>query len=160
MTVYGSAAGRGPATCPDCGRTVPAGDAKLCRYCGYPLMFDAPAPVDQPAPGYLRKPDSVDRTRDPETGMVGGPPQVVAAQQLLGPHCPRCGHRSPARRVRCEVCAAELWPGAASPARRPPSPGPVAPTVRRRRVSLTAVAFVAAAVVAVAAVYLLAYALS
>ncbi len=161
MTVYGgSSASRGPVSCPDCGRPVPPGDSKLCRFCGYPLMFESTAQVDQPQPGYLRKPDSVDRGRDPETGLLGAPPQVVAPQQMLGPHCPQCGHRGPARRVRCEVCAAELWPGAASPVRRPPWPGPAAPTVRRRRVSLTAVAFVAAALVAVAAVYFLAYALS
>jgi predicted amidophosphoribosyltransferase len=160
MTIYGSAAaGRGPATCPDCGRPVSPGDTKLCRFCGYPLMFES-GPVDQPQPEFLRKPDSVDRSRDPETGRFGAPPQVVAPQQTLGPHCSACGHRSPARRVRCEICAAELWPGAASPVRRPPWPGPGAPTVRRRRLSLTVIAFVAAALGAVVAVYFLAYALS
>jgi hypothetical protein len=161
MTIYGgSTASRGPTVCPDCGRPVPPGDTKLCRYCGYPLMFDSTPTVDEPQPGFLRKPDSVDRTRESESGFPGPPPQVVAPQQQLGPHCPSCGHRSAARRVRCEVCATELWPGAAAPVRRAPFPGPAAPTVRRRGVSLTAVAFVAAAVIAVIAVYFLAYALA
>ena len=157
MTVYG---GAGLVTCPDCGRPVPAGDTKLCRYCGYPLMFESAARADASPAGVLRKPDSVDRTRDPDTGLLGGPPQVVAPQQALGPHCPSCGHRSATRRVRCEVCATELWPGAASPVRRPPWPGPATPTVRRRRVSLTTLALICAVVIAVAAVYLLAYALA
>jgi hypothetical protein len=162
MTIYGGdAPTRGPATCPDCGRPVPPGDTKLCRYCGYPLMFEATARADATPPGILRKPDSTDRSRDSETGLLGAPPQVFAQRPALGPHCPSCGHRNAARRVRCEVCAAELWPGAASPVHRPPWPGPAGSTVRpRRRVSLTAVAFVAAAVVAVVAVYLLAYALA
>jgi hypothetical protein len=155
MTVYG-----GGRTCPDCGRPVPPGDTKLCRFCGYPLMFESTSRVDVSPAGVLRKPDSIDRTRDPERGLPGGPPQIHPPQQALGPHCPSCGHRSAARRVRCEVCAAELWPGAAAPVRRAPWPGPASPNLRRRRVSLTAVAFIAAAVVAVVAVYFLAYALA
>jgi len=123
-------------------------------------MFESGTPVDAPQPAFLRKPDGVDRSRDPDTGMFGAAPQVVAPQQTLGPHCPACGHRSPARRVRCEVCAAELWPGAASPVSRPPWPGPTAPRLRRHRVSLAVVAFIAAAIGAVVAVYFLAYALS
>jgi predicted amidophosphoribosyltransferase len=156
MTLYG---GGTTATCPDCGRPVPPGDTKLCRYCGYPLMFESTARADATPAGVLRKPDNVDRTRDPERGFVGAAPQVVAPVQQLGPHCPACGHRSAARRVRCEVCAAELWPGAASPVRRSPGPGPGDPNVSRG-VSLTTVAFVVAALAAVVAVYFLAYALA
>ncbi len=152
MRVYG-----GGRTCPDCGRPVPPGDVKLCRYCGYPLMFEATARSDETPAGVLRKPDTVDRTRDSERGLLAAPPRIEPAPQQLGPHCPACGHRSAARRVRCEFCAAELWPGAASPVRRVQAAGPVAPPARAGR-SLAIAALVLAALVAVVAVYLLAYA--
>jgi hypothetical protein len=126
-------------------------------------MFETDARVDEPAPGYLRKPTTADTTRESETGLYGqfaGPPQVLHQPAVLGPQCPACGHRNGARRVRCEVCATELWPGAATPARRPPWPArPPTPAVKSR-VRWTAVAFLAAAVLAVVAVYFLAYALA
>ena len=158
MTIYGgSTASRGPAICPDCGRPVPPGDTKLCRYCGYPLMFETTAQADRAPAGYLRKPDQ-ERARDSETGLIGAAvPHVIAPREQFGPHCPNCGHRNAARRVRCEVCAAELWPGAATPMRRAPIPGPAAPNISRRRSNLTVLAVILAAVAAVVAVYLLAY---
>jgi hypothetical protein len=150
---------RPPVTCPDCGRSVAAG-GKLCPHCGYPLMFEA-QPAEAPVPGYLRKPQTVDATRESEArGTFMPPPQVVQQPQALGPHCPACGHRNGARRVRCEVCATELWPGAAFPARRPPFPPRPTTQVTRRRFRWGAVAFVAAALAAVVAVYFLAYALA
>ena len=150
---------RPPVTCPDCGRSVAAG-GKLCPHCGYPLMFEA-QPADAPPPGYLRKPQTVDTTRERESyGAFAAPPQVVQQPQALGPHCPACGHRNGARRVRCEVCATELWPGAAFPARRPPFPPRPTTQVSKRRFRWGAVAFVAAALAAVVAVYFLAYALA
>jgi len=152
---------RPPVTCPDCGRSVAAG-GKLCPHCGYPLMFEA-QPADVPVPGYLRKPQTVDARRESEAGPYGGfagPPQVLHQPPALGPHCPACGHRNGTRRVRCEICAAELWPGAASPARRPPFPARPATQVTKRRFRWGAVAFVAAALAAVVAVYFLAYALA
>jgi predicted amidophosphoribosyltransferase len=162
MTIYGGGtASRGPAVCPDCGKPVPPGDIKLCRYCGYPLMFESTTQADHSPAGFLRKPDHVDRVRDSETGLVGAAlPQTFTPREQLGPHCPNCGHRNAARRVRCEVCAAELWPGAATPMRRVPMPGPATPMVGKRRANLTVLAVIAAAVVAVVAVYLLAYALA
>jgi len=155
-----------PVTCPDCGRTVAAG-GKLCPHCGYPLMFEANARVEEPVlPGYLRKPNTVDGTREaegPPTGLYGQyqpQPHIVQPQQALGPHCPACGHRNGARRVRCEVCAAELWPGAAYPTRRAPFPArPPVTTARRSRIRWGPIAFVAAALAAVVAVYFLAYTL-
>ena len=161
-----TAPARPPVTCPDCGRTVQAG-GKLCPHCGYPLMFEAGARVEEPAmPGYLRKPNTVDATREAEVpgvyagGQYQGPPQVTAPQQPLGPHCPACGHRNGVRRVRCEVCAAELWPGAAFPVRRQPFPArPPVTSVRRKGISWGPVLFILAAIAAVVAVYLLAYAL-
>jgi hypothetical protein len=156
-------AARPPITCPDCGRSVNPG-GKLCPHCGYPLMFETSAPVDQPVPEYLRKPATVDHSRERETGMYGapvaGPPPVIQQPVALGPHCPVCGHRNGARRVRCEICAAELWPGAAFPARQPAYPARPVTQVRRRRFPWGAVAFVAAAIAAVVAVYFLAYALA
>ena len=158
------AAARPPITCPDCGKTVSAG-GKLCPHCGYPLMFESSAaPVDPPVPEYLRKPATVDGSRERETGMYGtpvaAPPPVIQQPVALGPHCPACGHRNGARRVRCEICAAELWPGAAFPARQPAYPARPVTQVRRRRFPWGAVAFVAAAIAAVVAVYFLAYALA
>jgi hypothetical protein len=150
---------RPPVTCPDCGRSVAAG-GKLCPHCGYPLMFEA-QPAEAPVPGYLRKPQTVDATRESEVrGAFAAPPQVIQQPQALGPHCPACGHRNGARRVRCEVCATELWPGAAFPARRPPFPPRPTTQVTKRRFRWGAVAFVAAALAAVVAVYFLAYALA
>jgi hypothetical protein len=58
------------------------------------------------------------------------------------------------------VCATELWPGAAFPARRPPFPPRPTTQVSKRRFRWGAVAFVAAALAAVVAVYFLAYALA
>jgi len=165
--VWGETApARPPVTCPDCGRSVQSG-GKLCAHCGYPLMFEAGARVEEaPVPGYLRKPNTADTTREPEAGgygpSQGSPwPQVLHQPQALGPHCPACGHRNGARRVRCEVCAAELWPGAAFPSRRPPFPArPPVTAPRRRGIRWGAVAFVGAALAAVVAVYFLAYALA
>jgi hypothetical protein len=129
-------------------------------------MFEAGTRVEEPAaPGYLRKPNVYDTSREAETGAYGQypggpPPQVLPPQQPLGPHCPSCGHRNGVRRVRCEVCAAELWPGAAFPVRRAPLPARAPVTaVRRGRIRWGPVAFVAAVVAGVVAVYLLAYAL-
>jgi hypothetical protein len=131
-------------------------------------MFEAGARVEEPVmPGYLRKPKEVDQTREAEGPPYGpyqgqyAPPQVTYQQPALGPHCPSCGHRNGTRRVRCEVCAAELWPGAAYPTRRAPFPTrPPVTSVRRRGIRWGAVAFILAAIGAVVAVYFLAYALA
>lgn len=58
----------------------------------------------------------------PRTPVPYQPPQRV---QAFGPHCPACRHVNPPNRKRCEVCAAELWPGAAAPTRWMPDPPPV-----------------------------------
>jgi len=150
---------RPPVTCPDCGRSVNPG-GKLCPHCGYPLMFDSPGPVDEPSPGYLRKPTTVEPVREAETGRYAGAAPVVQQPVALGPHCPVCGHRNGARRVRCEVCGAELWPGAASPPRQPAWPARPVTQVPHRRFPWGIVALIAAAVAAVVAVYFLAYALA
>jgi hypothetical protein len=125
-------------------------------------MFETSGQVDQPVPGYLRKPNTVDATRESEAVGAGypGPPPVIHQPEALGPHCPACGHRNGARRVRCEVCATELWPGAATPTRRAAWPMRPVTQVHRRRFRWGAVAFVAAALAAVVAVYFLAYALA
>jgi hypothetical protein len=152
--------------CPDCGRGATAG-AKLCPYCGYPLMFETAGRAVEPPPEFLRKPGEVEPERDPETGPVGPAPlgapvwpRTSDGPVAVGPHCPGCGHRSAATRVRCEVCGTELWPGAAAPARPPALPArPVSPLVRPR-LRWGTVGLVVAALAAVAAVYLLAYALA
>jgi ribosomal protein L32 len=150
-----------PVTCPDCGRPV-APAAKLCPHCGYPLLFEAGTQAAEPPPGYLRKPSTPDTVREPAPPPGGYQGTVAPRQQAApGPLCPACGHRNPAHRVRCEVCAAELWPGAATPGPGPAFPvRPPATTVAHRRFPWAAVLFVGVAVAAVAAVYFLAYALA
>ena len=82
-------------------------------------------------------------------------------QEALGPYCPSCGHRNPVRRVRCERCAAELWPGAATPVRRMDAPAAQPAYKRRRRPPWgTIAALIAVPIVAALVMYLLAYALS
>lgn len=164
----GSGQGGGPApggniTCPDCGRSVPPGVVKLCPSCGYPIMFEAPQPVEESSRGVLRKPDVAPQPDRAEPAMAAGggyqaPPPVVSPQTPLGPHCPACHHRNGARRVRCEVCATELWPGSASPVRRRPvATPPQVPPQRPRLPWAVIIAWILVAVAAVAVVLLLAY---
>ena len=151
----------GTRACPDCGHRV-TGAAKLCARCGYPLMFDAPEQAPEVQPEFLRKPVTEDRSDEADAWPVqpySGPAMFVD-EQAPGQHCPACGHRSHPRRVRCEVCAAELWPGSATPARtRTAVPPPATVRVRRRSWPRTA-ALIAVTVAAIGLVYLLAYALA
>jgi hypothetical protein len=138
-------------TCPECGRPIPAPGAKLCPHCGYPLMLDRQAPVQEvqhkivhkpvgptEAPSFtLQAPQPMMR---PGYGQPSGPPPPPPVQryapppraQAFGPHCPACHQVNPPHRKRCEVCGAELWPGAAMPARWMPDP-PAIPIGRPRR---------------------------
>jgi ribosomal protein S27E len=150
-----------PRNCPDCGRAVPASGAKLCPHCGYPLLFEGGGQAEEVQPEILRKPVGEERP-DQEAGVHRiVQVQPVRQQEVLGPHCPACGHRNAARRVRCEICAAELWPGATSPARAAPMPPPqpVHPP-RQRRGWVTPVALVTAVLGGMVLVYLLTYALA
>lgn len=140
-------------------------------------MFEAPpvTPAETPAE-FLRKPVVEQPPLRPTPGPPAGPMSPVGASQsqyaptrhqsvlstpvAAGPLCPACGYRNGTHRVRCERCAAELWPGAASPARRryappPPTPAP-APS---RRIWPIVLAGAAVTVAAVIFVYALAYAL-
>jgi ribosomal protein L37E len=145
-------------TCPDCGRPVVVDRAKLCPNCGYPLMFETAPQAAASQPAFLRKPVQEERGGgDPETGMVrGGPPPAWGPPvQALGPYCPACGHRSLVGRVRCEICAAELWIGAASPVRRGRVIASRASRPRKRKAWVTIAALLAVPVAAVLVVYLL-----
>lgn len=153
--------GRAP-TCPECGRPVPARSAKLCPHCGYPLMFDSVAEAEPVDRGILRKPTGDDRDREPAgtTTFPTATPRPAGAEWTLGPHCPACGHRNQARRVRCEVCAHELWPGSAAPPERAAYQPPLAaPPPRRRRRWRMAAAVLLAVAVGILAAYLLSYAI-
>lgn len=160
--------GQGPAagagiTCPDCGRSVPPGTVKLCPSCGYPIMFETSQPAGESSAGVLRKPNVEPQSDPGETGMMAGTgssyqPPVVSPQAALGPHCPACHHRNPAQRVRCEVCATELWPGAAAPVRRRPViTAPQVPPQGPRLPWAVIVAWILVAIAAVAVVLLLFY---
>ncbi len=144
-------------SCPDCGRPVVADRAKLCPNCGYPLMFETAPQAAASQPAFLRKPMQEERGGDPETGVVrGGPPPAWGPPvQALGPYCPGCGHRSPVGRVRCEVCAHELWLGAAAPVRRGSEPATRVVPRRQRKAWVTIAALLAVPVAAVLVVYLL-----
>jgi ribosomal protein L37AE/L43A len=150
-------AGRRTATCPDCGRPVVVDRAKLCPHCGYPLMFDTAPQAAASQPAFLRKPVQEERGREPDTGVIpGGPPPAWGRpEQALGPYCPGCGHRSPVGRVRCEICAHELWIGAAAPVRRSAQPATKVIRRRRGRAWVTVAALLAVPVAAVILVYLL-----
>jgi predicted amidophosphoribosyltransferase len=139
-------------SCPECGRRSAA---QLCPNCGYPLMFDArqqqPTPV---AKEFLRKPVA-ERGAEPDRGgRVYQSAEPVATREMLGPFCPGCRHRNPARRVRCELCATELWPGAAYPPRLGAAPPPTARPVSARPMWPWVIA---AVVVGLVAVYAIAY---
>jgi hypothetical protein len=127
-------------------------------------MFEtAAAPVETPAE-FLRKPVREERTGESDTGILRPHPYPAAPgrpEQAFGPYCPACRHRNPASRVRCEVCATELWPGAAAPVRRRPAPIPPAVPLPppRRRTGLIVLTFALAGIAALTLVYLLAYAL-
>jgi hypothetical protein len=133
-----------PMSCPECGRQVAGQGLKLCPFCGYPLLLDRPPPVEASPHKIVHKPiDPTETAAAPRTGHLPrpgypGPPPPGPMRyapppraQPLGPHCPACRHVNPPHRKRCEVCGAELWPGAAAPARWMPDPPAVA-TVRPR----------------------------
>jgi hypothetical protein len=141
-------------TCDECGRPISSTDARICPACGFPIYRQEAEPA-----GVLRRPEQRPAVQDrpASSAATGGmriqPPPV----EVLGPHCPACHHRGAARRVRCERCGAELWPGAAAPRIRGPVlpvyGGPAAP----ERPWLTPVLFTAAAVAAIVVVYALTY---
>jgi ribosomal protein L37E len=165
---------------PTYGAPTPSYGAPTPAY-GAPQAYGAPAPVDpvpQPAApatppsGFLRQPTDVapvrrrpvtkERHWDPDTTTAepAQPQQTYARppDHTLGPYCPSCGHRSAVGRVRCEVCGAELWPGAAAPPRRGQVQTAGVQRSPRRRTGLLIAALVAVPLVAIAALYVLAYA--
>jgi ribosomal protein L40E len=159
-------AGRPTTTCPDCGGPVRPDRERLCRRCGYPLMFLRDAP-DRTAFGPARIPGE----RDDATGVLPparrDEPRLTTVDELppLAPGelvCPRCGERNPPERVRCQRCGQELRTGQP---RRPPPPRPAplppplpaaAPAPRRslRQLWPLAVALAGAALLIGAAVVL------
>ncbi|HEU5110195.1 MAG TPA: hypothetical protein VFT95_16770 [Micromonosporaceae bacterium] len=108
-------------SCPDCGAQVWPEQERLCRNCGYPLMFLRPDKQEPESYGVARAPgERADSTsvltpppvRQPTRSYAPVPqPQTFAASaaptagELI---CPRCGHRSAPTRVRCERCGQEL----------------------------------------------------
>ena len=134
---------------------MPPGGAKLCPYCGYPLLLDRPAEVLPEAHKNVYKPTapqeevgSTTRVGYPAPGgfppAAGFPPQAGPYGQPVrygqpermrvpGPHCPHCRTVNPSHRKRCEVCGYELWPGSAAPAPWMPQPPAIAPAPPRRR---------------------------
>lgn len=149
-------------TCPECGRPVGAPGMKLCPNCGYPLLLDRPesgeeppqhkivhkpvtaeySGVDWPAtgPGLAATSGPGPQQPPPAPGYqpsVGYQPTTGYRQpermRTPGPQCASCLHGNPPHRKRCERCGAELWQGAASPARWMPQPPTVVAGPPRRR---------------------------
>lgn len=154
----------GPAgACPDCGRQVSPSSAKLCPNCGYPLLFEsAPATREPPPPEILRKPTADDHDRDFATRVttIASPPWLAGPTPVrtLGPRCQACHHSNPPRRVRCEICATELWPGSATPPiRSAPTPPPLPPAPPRPRPWGKIAALILTPIIAVTLAYALAY---
>jgi predicted amidophosphoribosyltransferase len=148
--------------CPECGRPIPPTGAKLCPHCGYPLLLDRPAAVEQVAQKIVYKPelpaDRVDATRPVAAPGFGASPYAPPRQaQVYGPRCSVCRTGNPPHRKRCEVCGAELWPGAAFPPRREPAPPPAAAMAQPRRQWWKLALVIGIPVVAIGAVWLLAW---
>jgi predicted amidophosphoribosyltransferase len=143
--------------CPECGRPVPGQGVKLCPHCGYPLLLDKPAVVEQQPQKIVHKPTEPEgvnftgQMQYPQRSMPPppqqqqrttyppqqqqAPPQVMRGPErarVLGPHCPQCRHVNPPHRKRCEICGMELWPGAAFPPRWMPDPPSVIPGPKRK----------------------------
>jgi hypothetical protein len=132
---------------------------KLCPHCGYPLLLDKAPQVEQQPHKVTHKPVAQQENVS-FTGQMAYPamPQPVPPQaipprgsyppqqqapsprvmrgpdraRILGPHCPQCRQVNPPHRKRCEICGAELWPGAAFPPRWMPEPPPVAAGPKRK----------------------------
>lgn len=149
-----------PRTCPNpaCGRPISSSFAARCPACGQRLN----APAEQPQESMLRRPDPVPRPaaaaaqeqRLRDTLHIAAP-----RAEVLGPICRSCGHPNPPARVRCESCAAELWPGTAAPQRpAPPEPPPPPAEPRSRWLPITLA--VVAVLAVMAGLYLAAYALT
>ena len=128
--------------CPECGRPVPQQGAKLCPSCGYPLLLDRPAVPEHEPSKIVYKPTSErdDVQSTSQALLPVGPWQPVPTHYappprvgVPGPHCPFCRTVNPPPRKRCEVCAHELWPGAAAPAPWMPEPPSILPPPPRRR---------------------------
>jgi hypothetical protein len=167
------------AGCPECGRPVPPGGAKLCPNCGYPLLFDRPPAPDEDHHKVVYKPTvetpgvdvSYPLGRGPAPpappARPGPPPRYGAAPppryggpqpvRPVGPYCPACRHGNPPHRRRCEICGQELWPGAAQPTRPAPPPPPAVAQPRRRRSWWWIALIVGVPLAAVATVWLLAF---
>jgi hypothetical protein len=171
--------------CPECGRPV-MGGVKLCPSCGYPLLLDKPAVVEQQPHKVTHKPaeqsEGVGYTgqmpypppqqqrpmvpqgyQQPAQRQVYAqpqrPPQQVMRQPVraLGPHCPSCRQVNSPHRKRCEVCGTELWPGAAFPPRWMPEPPAVIPGPKRRSNWWKTALLIGLPLVAMGTVWALAY---
>jgi len=169
--------------CPECGRPV-MGGVKLCPHCGYPLLLDKPAVVEQQPHKVTHKPaeqqDNVSYTgqmpyppqrqmppqpqyQQPQQRQMYAPPpppqQVMRGPQprILGPHCPSCRHVNPPHRKRCEICGTELWPGAAFPPRWMPEPPTVMPGPKRKTNWVRTALLIGLPLVAMGTVWALAY---
>jgi predicted amidophosphoribosyltransferase len=144
--------------CPECGRPIPPSGAKLCPHCGYPLLLDRPAAVEQVAQKIVYKPelpvDRVDATRPVAAPSFGSSPRPA---QVYGPRCSVCRTGNPPHRKRCEVCGAELWPGAAFPPRLSPAAPAAVVMPQPRRSWWKLVLLIGIPVVAIGAVWLLAW---
>lgn len=135
----GADADRSTATCPDCGGPVRPDSERLCRRCGYPLMFLR----DAPEPGGFG-PARIPGERADATGVLPAPRRDdtwltrVDDTPLPKPgeiDCPRCGERNPPERIRCQRCGLELRTGqpVALPVALPPPQAAPPPRRSMRR---------------------------
>jgi uncharacterized OB-fold protein len=168
MSTYGAPGAPGERiACPDCGAQVWPERERLCRNCGYPLMFLRPDKQESESYGVARAPgERVDSTavltpppmRQPTRSYADPSPQpqpfTGSAAPMAGELiCPRCGYRSAPTRVRCERCGTELRhtmyaPEMAEPMKAPPGP-------RRSRAWLVVAGVLAGVAVLIVGTYLL-----
>jgi ribosomal protein L37E len=147
--------------CPDCGGPVWPERERLCPNCGYPLMFLRPDKPESESYGIARSPgeraDATAILTPPGAGRAAPPPQPQVWTGTAQPHageltCPRCGHRSPLTRTRCEQCGMELRATHVLPHMTPPLK---APSARRKRTGLVVALVLLAIAVLVLGTYLL-----
>ena len=86
-------------SCPECGKPVPPQGAKLCAFCGYPLMLDRPAVVEPTPHKIVHKPvDPAERTPSHTAQMpVPGRPGPPQPQYPPPPGVPYAGPPGPPR---------------------------------------------------------------
>lgn len=153
--------------CPECGQPAAPG-TKLCPNCGYPLLLDRPEPAQEVEHHKIvRKPETAEYTGAgwPVTFLGTGTeprPQAAGYRQpdrmrTPGPQCGACLHGNPPHRKRCERCGAELWQGAAFPARWMPQPPTVVEGPPRRRNRWKIVLLVGLPILAMLTVWALAF---